>query len=340
MVAAAEDQVAHDHVAGRRDGHTLGTARVAAEQRRGCGAHIGADAVVEGDLLQRLVADHHLAEEVDEEAVARPQTEVRVGGGEHRRRLRGGRDAVDDRHAGTARTTDALTGEAHRLARRQYLLRRAHAGVLAAQVQDGGHAHRVDDVEGRHLLDGVHVDLLVGGVDAAADMHPRAVVRGVWAAAVHGVALAALTERGALGALPAGQQDLVARELHHAVGLRAVGAGLGQQVHGRLEDAIGEIVVGVDDGLFVPLDAVARDDLAELGHVALHVIVGLGRQGPGLGALEDLYQVDHVVLLRVGVCMLRRVPACWSASRHRRPWPPSRRRRSGRPMTGWWRRRR
>ena len=293
VVGAAEDQVAHDHVAGRLHRDTLGAAGVAAEERGGGGADVGADAVVEGDLLQRLVADDHLAEEVDEEAVAGAQAEVGVAGGEHRGRLRGRRDAVDDGQAGAARAADALARQAHRLAGRQDLLRRAHARVLAADVQDRGHAHRVDDVERGHLLDGVEVDLLVGRVDAAAHVHPGAVVRGVRAAALHALALAALAEAGLGGALAACRHDLVARELHDAVGLGAVGAGFGEQVDGRRKDAVGKVVVGVDDGLSVPLDAVARDQLGELGDVALHVVVGLGGERAGLGAVEDLEQVDH-----------------------------------------------
>ena len=106
------------------------------------------------------------------------------------------------------------------------------------------------------------------------------VVGRVGASAVHGLALAALAEGRARGSLRAGEQDLVARELHHAVGLGAVGAGLGEEVDGRLEDAVGEVVVGVDDGLLVPLDPVARDHLGELGDVALHVVVRLGVSGP------------------------------------------------------------
>ena len=300
VVAAAEDQVAHDHVRGRLDGNALGAAGVAAEERRAGGADVGADAVVEGDLLQRLVADHHLAEEVDEEAVAGAEAEVRVAGGEHRRRLGRGRDAVDDRHAGAAGAAGALTRQAHGLAGREDLLRRAHARVLAAQVEDRRHRHRVDDVVGRHLLDGVDEHALVGGVDAAADVHPRAVVRGVGATAVHGVALATLAERGGLGALTVGDLDLLARELHHAVGLGAVRAGLGDQVDGGLEHGVHEGVVGVDDGALVPLHLVARDHLGELGDVALHVVVGLGGERADLGAIEDLDKVDHVVLLVVG----------------------------------------
>jgi len=101
--------------------------------------------------------------------------------------------------------------------------------LQAARISCG-----VDDVEGRHLLDGVHVDLFVAGVDAAADVHPGAVVSRVGTPAVHGLALAALAEGRAPGGLGAGDLDLVARELHHAVGLGAVGAGLGDQVDGRL----------------------------------------------------------------------------------------------------------
>ena len=40
---------------------------------------------------------------------------------------------------------------------------------------------------------------------------------------------------------------------------------------------------------------------AELGDEALHVVVGLGGERPDLGALEDLDQIDHGVLLGVGV---------------------------------------
>jgi hypothetical protein len=46
---------------------------------------------------------------------------------------------------------------------------------------------------------------------------------------------------------------------------------------------------------------VARDDLAQLGDVTLHVVVGLRGERPYLGALEDLHQIDHGVLLGVGV---------------------------------------
>ena len=78
-----------------------------------------------------------------------------------------------------------------------------------------------------------------------------------------------------VGAWPQAVEDLVAGELHDAVRLGAVGARFGEQVDGGEEDLVGELVVGVDDGLLVPLDAVARDDLGELRHVALHVVVGL-----------------------------------------------------------------
>ena len=132
-------------------------------------------------------------------------------------------------------------------------------------------------------------------------MHPGTVVGGVGAPAAHDLALAALAEGRLARALAAGGEDLVASELHHAVGLGAVRAGLGEQVDGRLKDAVREVVVSIDDGLLVPLDGVARDELAQLGDEALHVIVGLGGERPDLGALEDLYQIDHGVLLGVGV---------------------------------------
>ena len=274
---------------------------VTAEQGCRGRADVGGEAVVEGHLLERLIAHDELRQEVDQKAVAGPQAEVGVAGGEHRGRLRGSRDAVDDRQPGTPGAADALAGQADRLAGGEDLLRRTHTGVGAADVQDGGHADRVDDVKRRHLLDGVHEDLFVGRVDAAADVHPRAIVGRVGPATAHDLALAALAE-GRLGrALRAGREDLVAAELHHAVGLGTVGAGFGEQVDGRLKDAIGEIVVGIDDRVLVPLDAVARDDLAQLGDVTLHVVVGLRGERPYLGALEDLHQIDHGVLLGVGV---------------------------------------
>ena len=243
VIAAAEDQVAHDHVAGGDDRDAFSAAGITAKQGRRGRADVGGEAVVEGHLLQGFVADHELRQEVDQKAVAGPQAEVRVARREHRSRLRGGRDAVDDRQPGAAGAADALTGQAHGLAGGQDLLRRTHAGVLATQVEDRGHADRVDDAKRRHLLDGVDEDLFVGGVDAAADVHPGPVVGGVGAPAAHDLALATFAEGRLARALGAGQQDLLTRELHHAVGLRTVGAGLGEKVDGGLEDAVGEIVV-------------------------------------------------------------------------------------------------
>ena len=300
VVAAAEDQVAHDHVRGRRDGHALGAARVAAEERRGGGADVGADAVVEGDLLQRLVADDHLGEEVDQEAVARAQAEVRIAGGEHRRRLGGRGDAVDDRQAGAAGAADALTRQAHGLAGREDLLRRAHARVLAAQVQDRGDAHRVDDVEGRHLLDGVHEDSARRWCRCRRRRAPtggRRWCRGdgrTWSlrsrpspnVAPLGACWQARTISSRVNCIT----RLVSGQYAPASAMRSTAAS---------NTRVGERVVGVDDGLFVPLHLVARDHLGELGDVALHVVVGLGGERADLGAIEDLDKVDHVVLLVV-----------------------------------------
>jgi hypothetical protein len=44
------------------------------------------------------------------------------------------------------------------------------------------------------------------------------------------------------------------------------------------------------------LTLVASDDFAQLGDVALHVVVGLGHQRAALGALEDFDEIDHLVL--------------------------------------------
>jgi hypothetical protein len=166
-------------------------------------------------------------------------------------------------------------------------LRAAHARVAAAQVQNRGHADRVDDRVRGHHLDRVEIDLLVSGVDATANMHPGAIVGRIGATTIHCLAFAPLTEGGRGGALLGGDEDLFLRKLHDAVRLGAIRTGLGEQVHGRCKNAVGQIIIGVDKRLFVPLDPVPLDDSFERRHKALHVVVDLAHQRADLGTIKD-----------------------------------------------------
>ena len=167
-------------------------------------------------------------------------------------------------------------------------------------MKDGRHTQRIHNADGGHPFDGIQIDPLIRRIDPATDVNPGT-RRIIHRSAVHRLRFAAFTEFGLTRRLLYGPENLITGEVHHPAGVGTIDPGFRQQVYGGLKYSVREIVIGIDDGFFVPLDPMTQDHLRQFGNKTTHVVIRIGYQQALVRPVEHLNQIDHPPTLLSGL---------------------------------------